>query len=241
MAKRLPKAFLKRLEAVTGRRSRIVVDHILKHGYITTDDLKDIYGYDHPPRAVRDVKDQGIPVETYRVVGKRGKRIAAYRFADPADIRGGRHGGRRVFSKKFKDELISLHELRCAICSCDFERRYLQIDHRVPYEVSGDTRGVPHAVDFMLICGSCNRAKSWSCEHCRNWTTDHYSKVCKTCYWVRPEKYVHIALKMVRRLDVVWTEEEVPDFDKLLQMSKDASEALPKFVKDVLRRHTKKV
>jgi len=228
------------LEAVKGKRSRIVVDHILKHGYITTDDLKDIYGYDHPPRAVRDVKDQGIPIEMYQVVGKRGRRIAAYRFADPADNRGGRIGGRRVFSKKFKDELISLYGSRCAICSCDYERRYLQIDHRVPYEVSGDVKGEPDQADFMLICGSCNRAKSWSCEHCRNWTTDHYSKVCKTCYWGRPEKYVHIALRMIRRLDIVWTEEEVPDYDKLLQMSKDACEELPKFVKDVLRRHTKK-
>ena len=239
MAKKLPKAFLERLKAVKGKRSRIVVDHILKHGHITTDDLQDTYGYDHPPRAVRDVREQGIPIETYKVVGKRGNRIAAYRFADPADIRGGRHGGRRVFSKKFKDELISLYGSRCAICSCDYERRYLQIDHRVPYEVSGDVKGEPDPADFMLICGSCNRAKSWSCEHCRNWTTDHLPRVCKTCYWANPEKYAHIALRVVRRLDVLWSEDEVPDYDRLLQMSKDASEELPKFVKDVLRRHTK--
>ena len=23
--------------------------------------------------------------------------------------------------------------------------------------------------EYMLLCGSCNRAKSWSCEHCANW------------------------------------------------------------------------
>ncbi len=239
MAKRLPKAFLKRLQAVKGKRSRAVVDHILKHGYITTEDLKVIYGYDHPPRAVRDVREQGIPIETYKSIGKHGRQIAAYRFADPADIRGARHGGRQVFSKMFKDQLIAQYGSRCAICSCDYEHRYLQIDHRVPYEVSGDMKGDPNPTEFMLICGSCNRAKSWSCEHCRNWTTDHFPTVCKTCYWACPEKYAHIALRVVRRLDVVWTEHEVPDYDRLLQMSNHACEELPNFVKDVLRKHTK--
>lgn len=240
MAKKLPKTFLKRLKTVKGKRSRTVVDHILKYGHITTEDLKDTYGYDHPPRAVRDVREQGIPIETYKTVGKHGRQIAAYRFSDPADIRGARYGGRRVFSKTFKDELIALYGSRCAICSCVYEYRYLQIDHRVPYEVSADAKGKPAPAKFMPICGSCNRVKSWSCEHCRNWTTEHLPRVCKTCYWARPEKYAHIALRVVRRLDVVWTEEEVPDYDKLLQMSKEASEELPKFVKDILRRHTKK-
>ncbi len=239
MAKKLSKAFLKRLAAVKGKRSRIVVDHILKHGHITTEDLKEIYGYDHPPRAVRDVREQGIPIETFKITGKHGRHIAAYRFADPAGIRRGRHAGRRVLSKKFKEELIARYGSRCAICSCDYEHRYLQIDHRVPYEVAGDVKGTPDPAEFMLICASCNRAKSWSCEHCRNWTTNHDPKVCKTCYWASPEKYAHIALRIVRRLDIVWTGEEVPDYDKLVKMSKDAKAELPSFVKEVLQRHTK--
>lgn len=32
-----PDVFLKRLQAVTNRRARIVIDHILKHGYVTTE------------------------------------------------------------------------------------------------------------------------------------------------------------------------------------------------------------
>ena len=34
----LPAEFLERLKRVTGKRSRIVVDHILEHGFITTDE-----------------------------------------------------------------------------------------------------------------------------------------------------------------------------------------------------------
>jgi hypothetical protein len=41
----LPKEFLDRLDNVTGKRSRVVVDHILEHGYITTEELEEKYGY----------------------------------------------------------------------------------------------------------------------------------------------------------------------------------------------------
>lgn len=57
MTKRvLPKAFLTLCKSVTAKRPRIVIDHILKHGHITTEELKTEYGYDHPPRAARDVR-----------------------------------------------------------------------------------------------------------------------------------------------------------------------------------------
>lgn len=58
-ALKLPQDFLDRIGRVTGKRSRVVVEHILEHGFITTDDLEQTYGYMHPPRAVRDVREQG--------------------------------------------------------------------------------------------------------------------------------------------------------------------------------------
>lgn len=97
---------MERFKAVKGKRSRAVIDHILKHGHITTEDLKETYGYDHPPRAARDVREQGIPLETFKVAGLHGRQIAAYRFADPSTIRGAQHAGRRVFSKDLKEQLM---------------------------------------------------------------------------------------------------------------------------------------
>lgn len=38
---------------MTDKRPKAVIDHILKHGLITTDELKPLYGYNHPPRAAR--------------------------------------------------------------------------------------------------------------------------------------------------------------------------------------------
>ena len=72
--------FKAQLKAVTGRRARVVIDHILEHGHITTEELKDTYGYNHPPRAARDVREQGVPLETFKVTGSDGRRIGAYRF-----------------------------------------------------------------------------------------------------------------------------------------------------------------
>lgn len=56
----LPPEFIARCEAVTAKRPRTVIDHILTHGYVTTEELKEQYGYNHPPRAARDVREQGI-------------------------------------------------------------------------------------------------------------------------------------------------------------------------------------
>lgn len=44
-----PKEFLDLLQSVTAKRPKTVIQHILKHGHITSQELKDIYGYDHPP------------------------------------------------------------------------------------------------------------------------------------------------------------------------------------------------
>jgi len=59
--RRVPKAILDIAKTVTGKRSRVVVDHILRHGNITTEDLEN-YGYKHPPGAIRDVREQGLPL-----------------------------------------------------------------------------------------------------------------------------------------------------------------------------------
>jgi hypothetical protein len=92
---------------VRAKRPRTVIQHILQHGFITTEELSELYGYDHPPRAVRDVRENGIPLETFSVTSKKtGRKIAAYRLIERSQIVGGRVGGRKAFSKKFKDRLI---------------------------------------------------------------------------------------------------------------------------------------
>jgi hypothetical protein len=112
---RLPPAFVKLCKSVKAKRPKTVIDHILKLGFITTQELKDTYGYNHPPRTVRDVKEHGIPIEMFRAEGSDGRKIAAYRFGNPKQSRFGRQLGRTAFAKELKAKLVALHGTRCAI------------------------------------------------------------------------------------------------------------------------------
>jgi hypothetical protein len=232
---RWPPSVLEKIKTITGKRARIVVEHILKHGSVSTEELKEVYGYDHPPRAIKDVTDQGLPLERKMITSSSGKKMAQYTFGDPSAIRNDRHGGRTVIPVAFKEQLVEAYGSKCMICSARLEKRYLQVDHRIPYEVAADP-SFDDLQAFMPLCGSCNRAKSWSCEHCDNWRTKKDVAICQTCYWANPVNYDHIAETLSRRLDVQWTGDEVPDFDALAKRARKESEGLPEFVKKILRR-----
>jgi hypothetical protein len=167
-----------------------------------------------------------------------GRSIGAYRFGDPSNVLADRIGGRRAFSREFKQRLLNNSNGRCYVCSQLYEPRYLQIDHRVPYEVSGEPRGAEREVEeYMLLCGSCNRTKSWSCEHCPNWLEEKSSDICNACYWGRPESYRHIALRAIRRLDITWSEDEVDRYERLRRRAEALHQQLPDYVKAVLEAH----
>jgi len=231
---KFPKAILKKAKMITGKRSRVVVDHILEHGSITTEDLEN-YGYKHPPRAIRDVREQGLPLEMFWTKNSAGRKIAGYRFGNVEAIRHDRLEGRRILSKEFHEQVCDLYKSKCGICLTSYESRYLQLDHRVPYEVGGAPE-TPEIREYMPLCGSCNRAKSWSCEHCANWLGKKDPTICSTCYWASPEDYDHVAMRQMRRLDVVWEGKEVGDFEAVADAAKATDEAMPEFVKRVLRR-----
>jgi 5-methylcytosine-specific restriction endonuclease McrA len=233
----LPTHFLEFLKTIRGRRSRIVVDHILEHSFITTEDLESKYGYKHPPRAIRDVREQGVPIETFTVKNSEGRSIAAYRFGDVSQARYDRAGGRRKFPKHLKDALYQRQNSKCAVCLESYDKRYLQIDHRIPYQIAGEPEDTDNLKDYMLICGSCNRAKSWSCEHCENVQNYNNPQLCRECYWANPDQYTHIALRSVRRIELIWSEGEMVDYEKLRRLADEQNETLPNYVKDVLKRH----
>ncbi|MFZ1082463.1 MAG: helix-turn-helix domain-containing protein [Candidatus Kryptoniota bacterium] len=236
MAKRkYPKEFIELCKSVTGKRPKTVIDHILKHGRITTEELKNKYGYNHPPRAVRDVREHGIPIETFRVTGSDGRKIAAYRFGDISKKHFSRLSGRTGLSKKIKEYLIEKYGSKCFIYLENMEANELQIDHRVPYEVGGDKEDSElNMDDFMLLSGSANRAKSWSCEHCENWRTLKDKKICLSCYWAYPERYSHVAMKQVRRIDLIWQAKEVDQYEKLKADADKSEETIPEFVKELI-------
>lgn len=238
---KFPKDFLDFCHSVTAKRPKTVIDHILKYGFITTQDLKEVYGYNHPPRAVRDVREHGISIETYSVTGSDGRNIAAYRFGDTKVERFRKLSGRTGLSKRIKDSLVEKYGCKCFIYLEEVSERDLQIDHRVPYEVGGDGKAEElNPEDFMLLSGSANRAKSWSCEHCENWNNIKGRTVCLTCYWAYPENYSHIAMRQIRRIDLVWQGDEISVYEKLKAEAHSLEKEVPSFVKEILEREMRR-
>ena len=233
---RIDPRILKQIKKVKGKRPLAVINHILKHGQVTTEELKELYGYNHPPRAARDVRECGVPLETIRVRASDGRKIGAYRFGDPSKIERHKLSGRKTFSKAFKQLLLERQGATCALTGEPYYPRYLSIDHRVPYEVAGDNVAQEDDPDsFMLISAAAQRQKSWSCEHCDNWLRGKDPRVCHKCYWASPEGYDHIATEERRRLELVWVDSEIHEYEQLSKEAKQNGAPLADYVKSLLR------
>lgn len=231
---KLTEEFLARVRAVTAKRPKAVIDHIIKHGSVTTEDLKTLYGYNHAPRAVRDVRENGIPLKTTMTKDSNGRRCGAYTFDVMVALDGEKIGGRKAFSKNVKDALIKRDGSQCAVCELKYEARYLQVDHCVPYEVAGESLS-DNLEQLMLVCGSCNRGKSWSCEKCENWIKTKNVKACQTCYWASPKNYQHMALVQIRRVDVGWEGDEAKVYDRLREKSAKEGVSVQALLKKIVR------
>ncbi len=170
---------LKLLSSVRGKRARTVIEHILKYGHITTDDLLTTYGYTHPPRAIRDVREQGISNKTRLVCTSDGRQMASYRFGDFNAERHNVLQGRTVLSRRIKSELAARYGTRCNLYMEKTPISELQVDHSVPFEIAGEQDQIS-IDDYQLLCRSANRDKSWSCEHCSNWDVRNKT-VCEMC------------------------------------------------------------
>ena len=218
MNSELPEYFIKMLNSIEAKRPKTVIQHILKHGFITNEELKNIYGYNHPPRAIRDVRELGIPIITYRVIDSTGRSIAAYKFGNLTDLKCvvTKTKGRSALSHKMKQQLIEKYGSKCFIYLENVDESSLQVDHRIPYEIGGEqnTNDISH---FMLLSASANRAKSWTCEHCKNWIKKNID-ICKHCFWAFPEDYNHVAGKMEKVIPVVFTGDAIADYDALQKL-----------------------
>lgn len=225
-------SFIDKLNSVKAKRPKTVIDHILKYGFITSQELKDLYGYNHPPRAIRDVREHGIPIVTYTVTGADGRKIAAYKFGDPKDISDNisKNLGRTVLSKAIKSALIEKYGSKCFIYLENVDEKDLQIDHRIPYEISGEI-DESYIDNFMLLSPSANRAKSWTCEHCANWEKKDIG-FCIKCFWSHPEKYDHIAGHKIKVINQYFSGNEIEDYNKLISLA--GEDNAQKLIKDII-------
>ena len=136
---KLSKDDLSKLNSITEKRPSTVIQHIIKNGFITTEELTNDYGYEHPPRAARDVRERGVNLVTYKVKSSDGRTIAAYKFGDPVfiDNKVSKVAGRTALSNALKKALVDKFGAICFVYLQPMDERLLQIDHRIPYEIGG--------------------------------------------------------------------------------------------------------
>jgi 5-methylcytosine-specific restriction endonuclease McrA len=226
--KRVSKELRLRIESVQNKRARFVLDAILKNGIVTTEEISNA-GYEHPPRAVRDARELGFPIKTMKVKHSNGRSIAAYVF-DESMKRGTTGRGRNAIPKKRRVEIIRRAQNRCQICGSEHN---LQVDHCVPFEVAGERlSGTDDA--FLVLCGSCNRTKSWACEHCPNWSQRDQT-VCQCCYWAGPPEFAHVATIAQFRIDLVWSGGELADCTRILESALQSNRSIQDEIKSRLR------
>lgn len=234
---KLSKDDLSKLNSITGKRPSTVIQHIIKNGFITTEELTNDYGYEHPPRAARDVRERGVNLVTYNVKSSDGRTIAAYKFGDPVfiDNKVSKVSGRTALSNALKKALVDKFGAICFVYLQPMDERLLQIDHRIPYEIGGEQ---DDNIDcYMLLSPSANRAKSWTCEHCPNWTQKDID-FCSNCFWAHPENYTHIAGKEERQIIITFTDNEIEDYNRLIELV--GQERAESTIKDLITNYVKK-
>lgn len=215
---------------VCSNRAAFVINHILEHGQITSEDLKKA-GYIHGARAVGDVRDNGLPLITSRTKTLDNRTIAVYTFGDVRDINIKKYGGRINFPKTLKAQLISKYGNNCCISKIKLTESELQIDHRIPFYIAGEHNDFNDLESFMLLSRSMQRAKSWDCENCHNKNPE----ICKTCYWAYPDNYLHVALNQIRDLRIVWNFNEINSYEALKKAAIGQSLSIQDYVKNIIK------
>ena len=219
-------------------RAVLALKAMLDAGYVTTDDLNAM-GYNHPPRAIADVRDQGIPVITDSVKNPDGRRMARYRLGTAESIKSGQ-SGRTNFSKKFRTALFEKYGPVDCITGATHAPRSLQIDHRIPYRIAGDHGLAEGDIDaFMLLDAKSQRAKSWACENCDNFKMIKDTAICRNCFWAYPDNYNHVAMQEQRRTDIVWQGSDVAIHDALALEAEALKIDLPELMKKLGRNRLK--
>jgi hypothetical protein len=60
--------------------------------------------------------------------------------------------------------------------------------------------------------------------------------ICLSCYWAYPESYEHIAMRQVRRIDLLWEGDDIEIYERLKQRAVSVEKELPEFVKEICQR-----
>lgn len=208
-------------------RGRKAIDALKENGIVTKYDLiRAGIAPSQTARAIRDLKDHGIPIQALSRIKtpESSNPVVRYTFGDRRDIHSEWQDGRRLVPKGMKEKLIRVYGARCAYCGEKLEPRKLQVDHRLPVKYFGELsqKEKRNPQNYLLLCPECNRKKAEAVdEGCAKtcYKTDDMS-IIKSCYWYDPINYTHVCMKPVRKLEIKWDESDVDNYEALAKEAK---------------------
>ena len=110
---------------------------------------------------------------------------------------------KRIQTIPLSSEKWALLNLQWSICSTRTSNQIIGS----PVRSTGDTDSPQqHPEAFMLVCGSCNRAKFWSLRNTAPiWLIQRSSCMYKLLHLeANPVTYQHVATQNVRRTNLIW-------------------------------------
>jgi hypothetical protein len=175
-------------------REKGVLAIYLRQGFITKQDCTDA-GFDVV--VTRDLTKHGL------VFGDQGGRIYLD-FGLSNERLASSTGGFQTLPARKRDEFLRESHLTCALCRCQFEKKRLCGDHRVPHRVAGNRLTEQEGMlAYQVLCYTCNNRKQKACAACPNQQTKRDIEMCRSCFWAYPDTYTHVAGQPERRLEIV--------------------------------------
>jgi hypothetical protein len=183
------KEFLDLLVSNFSKRGNFVRDTMLTKGSVTRWDMLGA-GYD--PVAVCDLTSLGVTVST-KMISEKGKSSMEYTLNPQAFI--DRAESRMFMTPKERRRFFRSYGCKCLTCSLTLDPRSLQVDHRIPFILVGNSLVKLEGYSALKpACPSCNSTREDICRECiKKRGTNHEVLECRTCYWAYPENYTHIA------------------------------------------------
>lgn len=223
-------------------RGKKAVNALKKKGVITKFDLiREGIAPSQTARSIRDLKDRGIPIQTLsRVQTPESKNpVVRYTFGERRDIHPEWQNGRHLVPVRMKEKLVRIYGSRCAYCGEKLEPRKLQVDHRLPVKYFGELneKEKDNPQNYLLLCPECNRKKAEAVdEGCARtcYKTDDMN-VIKSCYWYDPIGYTHVCMKPVRKIEVKWNEDDVGEYQTLIEVAKKQERSPQDIIKSLIK------
>lgn len=222
-------------------RAKVAADLLIKKGTITKYDFENTnVPVSQAPRAIRDLKDHGIPIKTLeRISVPQAKtKVSQYAFGSVDDIVSTSKYGRMYNPSGMKEKLVRLHGRVCVFCGKKLSGQDMELDHKLPVNIFGDLSSVErlNPDNYQLVCRKCNRLKREATSHGAFDDRKQGMDIVKQNYWYDPVRYRknkkgHLFDQSI----IVWnTNEDRQVYNQIEQYAEDSKKDFQEALKDMV-------